>query len=171
MKDIPFRTTLAGSCHRLSAGPPNLAGCTVWTMLRVNCHHHHRHNHKRNGGRLGKNGGLEKKEEGLEALNKMIRSRHDHGARKDSMENNFRDWYNHLWDRSRPTIVAMEREIKSKKPKILIVTEIEVLVETIFLEEWAYFICSWRSLCCQNKQLCFWCWDLGPGALRSFSPR
>ena len=74
-------------------------------------------------------------EEGLEALNKMIRSRREHGARKDSTENNFRDCYNHLWDRSRPTIVAMEREIKHKKAKILIATEIEALVDTLFLEE------------------------------------
>ena len=74
-------------------------------------------------------------EEGLEALNKMIRTRREHGARKDSTENNFRDCYNHLWDRSRPTIVAMEREIKQKKAKILIATEIEALVDTLFLEE------------------------------------
>ena len=74
-------------------------------------------------------------EEGLEALNKMIRSRREHGARKDSTENNFRDCYNHLWDRSRPTIVAMEREIKPKKAKVLIATEIEALVESLFLEE------------------------------------
>ena len=74
-------------------------------------------------------------EEGLEALNKMIRSRREHGARKDSTENNFRDCYNHLWDRSRPAIVAMEREIKPKKAKVLIATEIEALVESLFLEE------------------------------------
>ena len=37
--------------------------------------------------------------------------------------------------RSRPTIVAMEREIKHKKAKILIATEIEALVDTLFLEE------------------------------------
>ena len=65
----------------------------------------------------------------------MISSRREHGARKDSTENNFRDCYNHLWDRSRPIIVSMEREIKPKKPKIQIATEIEALVETLFLEE------------------------------------
>jgi hypothetical protein len=43
--------------------------------------------------------------------------------------------YNHLWDRSRPTIVEMEREIKRKKSKIFISTEIEALVESLFLEE------------------------------------
>ena len=74
-------------------------------------------------------------EEGLESLNKMIRSRREHGARKDKTENNFTDCYNHLWDGSRPTIVAMERIIKCKKAKIFIATEIEALVETLFLEE------------------------------------
>ena len=49
--------------------------------------------------------------------------------------NNFMDCYNHLWDRSRPNIVAMEREIRPKKAKVLIATEIEALVETLFLEE------------------------------------
>ena len=74
-------------------------------------------------------------EEGLEALNKMIRSRREHGARKTSTEDNMRDCYNHLWDRSRPTIVSMEREIQPKKAKVIIATEIEVLVESLFLEE------------------------------------
>ena len=74
-------------------------------------------------------------EEGLEALNKRIRSRREHGARKTSTLANFMDCYNHMWDRSRPTIVEMEREIKSKKQKILIATEIEALVESLFLEE------------------------------------
>ena len=74
-------------------------------------------------------------EEGLEALNKIIRSRREHGARKNSTLSNFMDCYNHMWDRSRPTIVEMEREIRSKKPKILIATEIEALVESLFLEE------------------------------------
>lgn len=40
-------------------------------------------------------------EEGLEALNKLIRQMRATGARKDSTPNNFRDTYNHLWDRSR----------------------------------------------------------------------
>ena len=74
-------------------------------------------------------------EEGLEVLNKRIRSRREHGARKDSTENNFRDCYNHLWDSSRPNIVTMEREIRPKKSKVLIASEIEALVETLFLEE------------------------------------
>ena len=51
-------------------------------------------------------------------------------ARKDSTENNFRDCYNHLWDSSRPNIVTMEREIRPKKSKVLIASDIEALVET-----------------------------------------
>ena len=74
-------------------------------------------------------------EEGLEALNKIIRNRREHGARKNSTLSNFMDCYNHMRDRSRPTIVEMEREIRSKNPKILIATEIEALVESLFLEE------------------------------------
>ena len=74
-------------------------------------------------------------EEGLEALNKLIREMRVHGSRKDSTVNNFSDTYNHLWDRSRPTIVEMERVIRRKKQKILISTEIEALVDSLFLEE------------------------------------
>ena len=61
------------------------------------------------------------------------------------------DCYNHMWDRSRPTIVEMERQIKSKKQKILIATEIEALVESLFLKRVDSFLYSWRSHCCQNK--------------------
>ena len=74
-------------------------------------------------------------EEGLEALNKHIRDMRCHGSRKDSTVNNFTDTYNHLWDRSRPDIVEMERIIKRRKPKVLISTEIEALVESLFLED------------------------------------
>ena len=59
----------------------------------------------------------------------------EHSSRKDSTPNNFRDTYNHIWDRSRPTIVEMERKINKKKSKIVISTEIEALVESLFLEE------------------------------------
>ena len=45
------------------------------------------------------------------------------------------DTYNHLWDRSRPTIVEMERKVKRMKEKGIISTEIESLVESLFLEE------------------------------------
>ena len=48
-----------------------------------------------------------------------------------------RDTFNHLWDRSRPVIVEMERKIKRKKPNIIIATEIESLVNGLFVEvEW-----------------------------------
>ena len=59
-------------------------------------------------------------EEGLEALNKFIRYLREHGARKISTEANFRDTFNHLWDRLRPVIVEMERNIKRRKAKIII---------------------------------------------------
>ena len=74
-------------------------------------------------------------EEGLEALNKQIRRMRQSGSRKDSTENNFLDTFNHLWDRSRPTIFEMERKIKKKKEKLIISTEIEALVDSLFLEE------------------------------------
>ena len=49
--------------------------------------------------------------------------------------NNFQDTFHHLWDRSRPTIVEMERKIKRKKAKLTISSEIEALVESLILEE------------------------------------
>ena len=52
-----------------------------------------------------------------------------------STHSNFQDTFNHLWDRSRPTIFNMEREIKKKKPKVIIETEIEAVVETLFLQD------------------------------------
>lgn len=74
-------------------------------------------------------------EEGLEALNKYIRSRRETGARKDSTMHNFMDTFNHLWDRSRPTIVEIARKIKRRTPKLMVMTEIEALVESLFLED------------------------------------
>ena len=53
-------------------------------------------------------------------------------------------------DRSRPTIVEMERKIKRKKEKVIISTEIESLVESLFLEEgeeWQRLIFSVGILC------------------------
>ena len=61
-----------------------------------------------------------------------IRSR---GARKDSTLHNFTDTYNHLWDRSRPVIVEMERKIKRRPAKLKVSTEIESMVESMFAEE------------------------------------
>ena len=74
-------------------------------------------------------------EEGLEALNKQIRLMRQTGSRKDSTENNFLNIFNHFWDRSRPTIFEMERKIKKRKDKLTISTEIEALVDSLFLEE------------------------------------
>ena len=74
-------------------------------------------------------------EEGLEALNKCIRSMREKGARKNSTLNNFTDTYNHLWDRSRPTIVEMGRKIQRRKEKLLVMSELEAVVESLFLED------------------------------------
>ena len=74
-------------------------------------------------------------EEGLEALNKYIRSRRETGARKDSTMHNFMDTFNHLWDCSRPTIVEIARKIQRRTPKLMVMTEIEALVESLFLED------------------------------------
>ena len=57
------------------------------------------------------------------------------GARKDSTLNNFTDTYNHLWDRSRPVIVEMERKIQRRPVKLVIATEIESMVASMFKEE------------------------------------
>ena len=40
-----------------------------------------------------------------------------------------------MWDRSRPTIVEMERKVRRKKEKVIVSTEIEALVESMFLEK------------------------------------
>ena len=72
---------------------------------------------------------------GLEALNKFILRMRSRGARKDSTLNNFTDTYNHLWDRSRPIIVEMERVIKRRPAKLKVSTEIESMVESMFAEE------------------------------------
>ena len=66
-------------------------------------------------------------EEGLEALNKLIRRFDASGSRSDSTVHRFTDIYNHLWDRSRPLIVEMERTVIRKKAKIVVGTEIETL--------------------------------------------
>ena len=56
-----------------------------------------------------------KSEEGLEALNKNIRHLREHGARKVSIKANFHDVYLHMWRRSRPFVVALDREKTKKK--------------------------------------------------------
>ena len=73
-------------------------------------------------------------EEGLEALNKWIRRMDQSGSRADSTTHRFTDIFYHLWDCSRPNIVEMERKIRRKKPKVVISTEIEMLVESLFLD-------------------------------------
>ena len=40
-----------------------------------------------------------------------------------------------LCNRSRPAIVEMEREIRRRTPRLMIQTEIEALVESLFLED------------------------------------
>ena len=73
-------------------------------------------------------------EEGLEALNKWIRRMDQSESRADSTTHRFTDIFYHLWDHSRPNIVEMERKIRRKKPKVVISTEIEMLVESLFLD-------------------------------------
>ena len=75
-------------------------------------------------------------EEGLQALNKWIRRLRERGSRKTDTLSNFTDTFNHLWDRSRPTIVEMRRKIKKKKPKLVIETEIESMVNSLFEEDY-----------------------------------
>ena len=74
-------------------------------------------------------------EEGLEALNKWIRRLRVSGSRTVSTVLNFTDTFNHLWDRSRPVIVDMERQIKRKNPKVIVGTEIDNLVLSLFLDD------------------------------------
>ena len=88
--------------------------------------------------RIMMNGGFglgSESEEGLEALNKLIRKMRETGSRKTDTFSNFEDTYNHLWDRSRPVIVNMEREIRKHSAKLTIRTEIETLVESLFEED------------------------------------
>ena len=66
---------------------------------------------------------------------RYIRDMRSGGARKDSTLHNFTDTYNHLWDRSRPVIVQMERIIKRRPIKLKASTEIESMVESMFIEE------------------------------------
>ena len=107
--------------------------CFPWAVISPSVHRILAHSWEviqlNSGFRLG-----DLSEEGLEALNKLIRAMRARGSRKDSTMNNFSDTFNHLWDRSRPTIVEMERVITKKKQKIQISTEIESLVESLFLD-------------------------------------
>ena len=73
--------------------------------------------------------------EGFEELNKNIQNMRGRGATKDNTMHNFTDTFNHMWDISRPVIVEMERKIKRRSPKLVAATEIDALVESLFLEE------------------------------------
>ena len=131
-----------------------LVSCFPWVVITPSVHRIMCHSWERI--QMNDSFGLgDVSEEGLEALNKNIRQMKEHGARKVTTEDNFRDCYNHLWDRSRPTIVEMDRIIKRKDPKVIsfnsasrflgisditisqvvIATEIESLVESLFMEE------------------------------------
>ena len=57
-----------------------------------------------------------------------------HGFRKDNTMNNISYTFNRLLERSRPTILEMERVITKKKQKILISIEIGSLVECLLLD-------------------------------------
>ena len=74
-------------------------------------------------------------EEGLEALNKLIRYYRSKGSRTTSTEANFTDTFNHLWRLTSPILVDMEREKRKRKPKVKILQEIEHLKESLFFEE------------------------------------
>ena len=72
----------------------------------------------------------------LEVLNKLIRRLRERGSRKTDTLSNFIDTFNHLWDRSQPTILEMRRKIKKEKPKLIIETEIESMVKSLFEEDY-----------------------------------
>ena len=55
------------------------------------------------------------------------------GSRADSTTHKFTDIFYHLWDQSSPKFVEMERKVQRKKPKDVTSTEIEMLVESLFL--------------------------------------
>ena len=67
-----------------------------------------------------------------------MRNMRSTGAKKDSTVHNFIDTLNHMWDRSRPKRVDMERKIMRRSPKLVVATVIEALVESMFVEEESY---------------------------------
>ena len=54
-------------------------------------------------------------EEGLESQNKYIRFLREHASRKTSTSDNFKDTFIHLWNRSSPLLVSLDREKKNSK--------------------------------------------------------
>ena len=73
-------------------------------------------------------------EEGLEANNKFIRFFRARRSRTNSTLNNFTDTFNHLWRRSSPIIVNLERVKRKNRPKVFVQKEFEAFVESFFLE-------------------------------------
>ena len=73
-------------------------------------------------------------EEGSEAQNKFIRFLRVHGSRKTSTEENFTDTWNHLWRRSSPMVMELDREKKKRAAKVVVHNEIDSLVESLFCE-------------------------------------
>jgi len=73
-------------------------------------------------------------EEGSEAQNKLIRYLRIHGARKTSTEDNFHDTWSRLWRRSSPLVINQDREKRKQTAKIVVLTEIDALVESLFSE-------------------------------------
>ena len=95
-----------------------LVSCFPWVVITPSVHRIMCHSWERI--QMNDSFGLgDVSEEGLEALNKNVRQIQEHGARKVTTEDNYRDCYNHLWDRSLPTIVEMERIIKRRHPKVI----------------------------------------------------
>ena len=74
-------------------------------------------------------------EEGLEATNKHVRYLREHGARKSTMVDNYKDVFCHLWMRSSPLVCNLDRERRKKTARTLVSGEIETLVESLFLSD------------------------------------
>jgi hypothetical protein len=73
-------------------------------------------------------------EEASEAQNKFIRYLRNHGARKSSTEFNFQDTWTHLWRRSSPLVIELDREKRKRGTKLIVQNEIDTLVETLFTD-------------------------------------
>jgi hypothetical protein len=75
-----------------------------------------------------------KSEEGLEALNKNIRHLRVHGARKTSISDNFQDVFIHMWRRSSPVVVELDRKKRERRRTTANSTSvIDNLVESIVM--------------------------------------
>lgn len=87
---------------------------------------------------MNENQGLgNQSEEGLETQNKFVRHLQIHGARKTSVEDNFHDVFGHLWRKSSPRLVHMDRKKRSKKSvakRPVVQSKIDNFVESLFME-------------------------------------